>query len=158
MPPFVREATPADYPAIAALTAAVYVGEGFSPPTADAALRDIETRANATTLLVAVTTEALVGAVSLVPHGSPFRQVGRPGEVEVRLLAVDPVARGHGTGERLMREILTRARTENASVVLSTQTTMEAAQRLYARLGFTRQPARDWVQPSGRPMLVYTLP
>lgn len=156
----IRAAEPADFDAIAELTARVYIDEGFSPESAESVLRNVAARAAATTLLVAIDepSGAVAGAVSLVPPGSPFRQIGRDDELEVRLLAVDPALRGHGTGEALVRACLEAAAREAKAVVLSTQPTMEAAQRLYARLGFERRPERDWQRASGRPMLVYRLP
>lgn len=43
-------------------------------------------------------------------------------------------------------------------MVLSTQPTMRDAHRLYERLGFSRQPHRDWQSStSRRSMLVYSL-
>jgi ribosomal protein S18 acetylase RimI-like enzyme len=76
----------------------------------------------------------------------------------VRLLAVDPNARGSGAGEALMRELIGEARERGfAAVVLSTQEGMKAAQRLYGRLGFERQAHRDWRRSSGVQMLVYRL-
>ena len=156
----IRAAEPADFAAIAELTARVYIDEGFSPESAENVLRDVAARASGTTLLVAFdeTSDAVAGAVSLVPPGSSFRQVGLDDEFEVRLLAVNPAVRGHGTGEALVRACIEAAAREGKAVVLSTQPTMEAAQRLYARLGFQRIPDRDWQRASGRPMLVYRLP
>lgn len=154
----IRDAVAADFPVIAEITASVYIGEGFSPESADGVLRDVEARAAATTLLVAVDEAdgSVVGAVSLVPWGSPYRQIGYSGELEVRLLAVNPKTRGQGTGELLMRALMERAQAQ--PIVLSTQPTMEAAQRLYLRLGFRRVAGRDWVRASGRTMLVYQYP
>lgn len=155
----IRAAEPGDFAAIAELTARVYIDEGFSPESAEGVLRDIAARATGTTLLVAIddASGAVCGAVSLVPVGSSFRQIGRDDELEVRLLAVNPALRGHGTGEALVRACIEAAARARKAVVLSTQPTMEAAQRLYARLGFERIPERDWQRASGRPMLVYRL-
>lgn len=153
----IRLAGLADFDAIAELTARVYIDEGFSPESAESILRDVAARATGTTLLVAIddASGAVCGAVSLVPPGSSIRQIGRDDELEVRLLAVNPALRGHGTGETLVRACIETAANEGMAVVLSTQPTMEAAQRLYARLGFERIPERDWQRASGRPMLVY---
>jgi len=155
----IRLAEPSHFDAIANLTASVYIGEDFSPAMSETALRDVATRAAATTLLVAVDEPGVVlGAVSLVYPGSPFRQVGLDTELETRLLAVSPASRGLGIGETLMHEALAVARRDSLGVVLSTQPTMQAAHRLYQRLGFTRTPSRDWLNPAGREMQVYTHP
>ncbi|HET9232711.1 MAG TPA: GNAT family N-acetyltransferase, partial [Candidatus Eisenbacteria bacterium] len=108
--------------------------------------------------LVADMAGAIVGCVLLVLPGQAGRQIGADDEAEVRLLAVSPESRGSGTGELLVREVVRRAvEGEFAAVVLSTQTGMKAAQRLYERLGFVRVPGRDWQRGSGAKMLVYRL-
>jgi ribosomal protein S18 acetylase RimI-like enzyme len=69
----------------------------------------------------------------------------RADEAEVRMLAVDEAARGLGIADRLMAAGETLARNAGlAAVVLCTETGMRAAQRLYERRGYLRQPARDW--------------
>lgn len=142
-----RAARPADFAAVGELTARVFVDEGFVPAESDADLRDVAARASATTLLVAVVPGGeIVGAVSLVPSGSAFAQIAGAEEVEVRMLATDPAARGRGVGRALMAELAARARADGArQVVLSTQPSMHAAQRLYLGLGYRRVPERDWV-------------
>jgi hypothetical protein len=42
-------------------------------------------------------------------------------------------------------------------MVLSTDTRMAAAHRLYERLGFARLPERDWTPLPGVDLLVYAL-
>lgn len=72
--------------------------------------------------------------------------IARPGEAEIRMLAVSREARGRGIGEALVCACVDRALATEActAVVLSTQRTMHAAHRIYERLGFTRAPERDW--------------
>ena len=66
-------------------------------------------------------------------------------EAEVRMLAVDEAARGLGIASRLMAACETLARDQGlAAVILCTETGMHAAQRLYERRGYLREPARDW--------------
>lgn len=71
--------------------------------------------------------------------------IARPGEAEIRMLAVAREARGRGAGEALVRACAGRARALEGctAVVLSTQRTMHAAHRRYERLGFRRVPERD---------------
>jgi ribosomal protein S18 acetylase RimI-like enzyme len=156
----VRLARPDEFAAVAALTVAVYIGESYSPPEREAQLRDVAGRAAATELLVAVdaATECVLGAVSVVLDSGRYLEAATAGEAEVRLLAVDPAARGRGAGEALMRDCLVRARAHGFTrMALSTQPTMRAAHRLYERLGFTRALERDYTSATGRQMLVYTL-
>lgn len=160
MEPVVRPVAEAEHGATADLIASVYIGEGFSAETARDTLRDVASRAAHARVFVAVDASgAILGTATLVPHGTPSSQIAAQGEMEVRLVAVSPASRGRGIGELLMNICISEARARGAAMlVLSTQTTMEAAQRLYSRLGFTRQPGRDWVRSSGPTMLVYALP
>ena len=68
---------------------------------------------------------------------------------ELRLLAVTPEARGLGVGKALVDECIRRARESGASELgLHSSASMQAAIRMYLRLGFQRVPARDF-QPPG---------
>ncbi|WP_019137834.1 GNAT family N-acetyltransferase [Cellulomonas massiliensis] len=124
-------------------------------------LRDAERRAAEAVLLVATVPGAdgaadagddseqgrgvVVGTITLAPAGTSYAEVAAPGEVELRMLAVAPEARGRGTAEALVRAALREAVVRGARrVVLSSLDEMLVAQRLYARLGFTRRPERDW--------------
>jgi predicted N-acetyltransferase YhbS len=98
--------------------------------------------------IVAERAGAIVGAVLLLPAGI---QTGPPGSTfslkwpEVRLLAVVPVARGHGVGAALTRECVLRARRAGASAItLHTADIMATAMHLYERLGFVRAPELDF--------------
>ena len=52
-------------------------------------------------------------------------------------VVVDAEYRGRGIGERLMKELMSRARAEGAeAMVLTSDPSREAANRLYQRLGF----------------------
>lgn len=106
-----------------------------------------------------VAREAASGEIAgMVILGSPenhARQVAQPGEAEIQLLAVKKECRGAGLGARLVEECLKRAKSlKSRRVVLSTQPTMKAAQKTYERLGFVRNPARDW-SARERSFLVY---
>lgn len=138
----------------------MYVREGYSPGSATGLLQDVRRRATHTVILVAemAGSAEIVGAVSLARAGGPFAQIATADEAEVRLLATAPEARGRGVGEALMHGCIDLARAAGAArLVLSTQLTMVAAQRLYARLGMRRVPGRDWVSPHGDTRLVYEL-
>jgi ribosomal protein S18 acetylase RimI-like enzyme len=158
-PVTVRLATPEDYAAVEEMTVSVYVSEGYTQPERANALRDTARRAKDTDLFVAVDSASgkVLGSVSVMTVHGPLSQIAGDGEAEMRLLGVDPAARGRGAGEALVRACLDRARAAGmAHLVLSTQPTMTAAHRLYERLGFARMPERDWSRQSGARMLVYT--
>jgi len=70
--------------------------------------------------------------------------------VQFRLLTVDVAARGRGVGAALVRECIGRA--AGHLLIIHTTQWMEAARRMYERLGFDRRPDRDvayesWNEP-----------
>ena len=154
----VRVAAPDDVDAAGAVVAAAYqhdlqVSAGYLER-----LRDAATRAAQAVLLVAADDERVLGSVTYVPGGTAMAQLAAPGEVEVRMLGVDPSARGRGVADGLVSACVDRARADgHVRVVLSTQPEMLVAQRLYARLGFVRQPDLDWVPEPGVVLLGYAL-
>lgn len=158
--PVVRRADPRDVDDAGALTAEAYVADGLLRDEGDytAELRDAQRRAREAILLVAAVPrdpgggaepdradDVVVGTVTLAPYGTSYAEVAEPGELEVRMLAVAPEARGRGVAEALMTHALRHAVAEGARrVVLSTSDDMQAAQRLYDRLGFVHDESRDW--------------
>jgi ribosomal protein S18 acetylase RimI-like enzyme len=104
-----------------------------------------------------VETGRLMGCIIYVPHTSAARRVAVADEGEVQLLAVHHAFRGQGVGEALVRAVLSRAAdTDCHSLVLWTQPAMLTAQKLYQRVGFERQPERDFSR-GAHSFLVYTL-
>ncbi|MFS0703829.1 GNAT family N-acetyltransferase [Cellulomonas sp. 179-A 9B4 NHS] len=159
----VRRAGPADVDAVGRLVAGVYVGEGLVDPASPyvAELGDAARRVRQADVLVATLagpdgTEEVVGTLTSAPAGSPFAEIARDGEVELRMLAVHPGVRGTGLAAELVRTALAEAAGAGArGVVLTTKVEMRVAQRLYERLGMVRTPERDWAI-GHMPMLVYT--
>jgi ribosomal protein S18 acetylase RimI-like enzyme len=156
----IRTAVPADYPAVAELTAAVYLADGLvsadSPYLAE--LRDAERRAGQAELVVAVRDGRVIGSVTFALPGSELAELAGPGEAELRMLAVDPPARGTGVGRALVAECLRRARAAGVRTLrLSTGRRMRVAHRLYQGLGFRRTPDRDWSPAPGVTLLTYAL-
>ncbi|MER7716612.1 GNAT family N-acetyltransferase [Streptomyces flaveolus] len=146
----IRPASPDEYGALGDITAHAYLHDGLldfgeSDPYLGQ-LRNVAQRAAAAQLLVATADDRVLGGVTFVPSGGPMADIARPGEAEIRMLAVAHDARGRGVGEALVRSCVDRARAVEGCVrvVLSTQRTMRTAHRLYERLGFTRTPDRDW--------------
>lgn len=120
-------------------------------------LRDSATRAAHAVLLVAVDGDTVVGTITWARGGTLLAQRAGPDEAELRMLGVAPAARGRGVAEALVQACLEQARAAGATgVVLSTQTQMAAAQRLYERLGFERRVERDWVPEPGVQLLAYS--
>ncbi len=123
-------------------------------------IRDVAPRAREHEVWVAedLATGTLLGTVATPRAGARISELGREGELDFRLLAVAPEARGRGLGELLTRHVITLARTRGATrVVMNSGPVMFAAHRLYARLGFTRLPDRDVViTENGRPLTLFT--
>jgi ribosomal protein S18 acetylase RimI-like enzyme len=88
-------------------------------------------------VIVAEIDERVVGAVGYVGPHRPKPDFFNPGWPIVRLLSVDPSARGRGLGGQLLEECIARARRDGAScLALHTTTLMAAAQGLYKNSGF----------------------
>jgi len=156
----IRMIQPTEHPAVAELTAGVYIDEGYAGGGYIDVLRDVASRARAADVLVAVdpATDDVLGAVTLAYGGRDYAEQAVPGEAVVRMLVVAPTARGVGIGDALMTTCLDRARAACCSrVLLSTQAGMRAAHRIYARLGFRREPANDWSPEPGVNLLGYVL-
>jgi ribosomal protein S18 acetylase RimI-like enzyme len=156
-----RRARVEDYSAIGAATVAAYEPLlGTTEASYVERLRNAEARDHEAELWVAVGPDdrEVLGTVTLCREGSPWREIGVADEGEFRMLAVAPHAQGQGVGEVLVRHVLDRFREEGAAaVVLSTTPGMEAAHRLYERLGFGRCPERDWEPMPGVELVAYRL-
>ncbi|MFD0317218.1 GNAT family N-acetyltransferase [Streptomyces flavalbus] len=146
----IRPIEPTEHTTLGDITATAYLDDGLLDfGESDAylhELRDVTKRAASAEVLVAAAEGRVLGGVTFVPGPGPMSDIARPGEAEIRMLAVAREARGRGAGEALVRACLDRARATDGctGVVLSTQRTMRAAHRVYERLGFTRAPERDW--------------
>jgi ribosomal protein S18 acetylase RimI-like enzyme len=154
----VRRAEPAEFTEVGELCVAAYRAGGHldEGDTYAETLRDAAARAASAELLVAVRDGAIVGSVTLCPHGSPFAEVGREGESEFRFLAVAPRAWRSGVGEALVDACERRAvETGCTAHVICVIDVNEAARRFYARLGFERLPDRDWSPREGVNLLAY---
>lgn len=92
-------------------------------------------------IIVAEAECGIVGAVAYFrPGTSPRADFFEPEWPIIRMLVVDPAARGRGVGRRLTEECVRRARRDGAAVVaLHTSPAMAAALELYAKLGFQRE-------------------
>src|SRR5688572_19376126 len=156
----VSVATPADHAEIAALNVAAY--EEFRPVCGEeawarmrATLEAVDELASEAELLVVRGEGRLLGSVAYLPAGRTAPPLPREW-ASVRLLAVDPEARGRGVGAALVHACIARARAEGTDVLgLYTTGMMDTARALYARLGFVR----DAVLPPrhGQPCWRYRL-
>jgi ribosomal protein S18 acetylase RimI-like enzyme len=158
----IRPALDSEFDAAGHLTAEAFIDGGHTPRGGhyEPRLRDGRDRAEQAELLVAVDPEtgALLGSVTFAAPGSPYADLAQGREGEFRMLAVSPEGRGRGIGEALVRACLERARELGLShVVMSTQTGMVHAHRIYERLGFARTPERDWSPVPGVELMTYSV-
>ncbi len=155
----IRRATSDEHAVIGELTVAAYAGfttgadDFYLEHLRNAAARDREAE-----LWVAEDDGVVVGTVTIAPEGSPWRELGKPGEGEFRMLAVAPAARGRGVGEALVRHALARFETAgHTRAVLCSLVEMETAHRIYQRLGFRRAPDLDWSPEPGVNLIAFAL-
>ncbi|MDX6519734.1 MAG: hypothetical protein QOJ31_1140 [Gaiellales bacterium] len=145
---------PAQHAALGEITVAAYRGLP-GRPTSDryaAMLRDVAARAREAEVLVAVADDgALLGGVTYVGDAaSEWAEFDAADEACFRMLAVSDEARGQGVGAALVRACIDRARRDGkARISLLTTDNMQAAHRLYERLGFRRSPESDMIVESG---------
>jgi GNAT superfamily N-acetyltransferase len=111
------------------------------------------------TVLVAELGGRLAGTATLLADGSGYGMHGWPDAWPViRLLAVDPPARGWGAGTRLAETCVERARRLGVVTLgLHTAPFMTSARIIYEALGFHRAPEYDVVRPGSPPALAYRL-
>ncbi len=120
-------------------------------------LHDVASRDAQAEVWVAVDGERVLGNVTYCQPGSPWREIGREDEGEFRMLAVAPAAQGAGAGTALARLCEERARRDGATgMALSSLATMTAAHRVYTRLGYTRDPGRDWSPMPGVDLIAFS--
>ena len=146
----VRDAVPADYPAIRDIVLAAYrqyaeliAPEIFSAYLAD--LLDLETHARHGRLFVVEADQWVCAFGAWYPDAS-VQGVGLPpGWASGRALAVHPAARGNGAARALLATGERLARQAGAPVLaFHTVSFMTGAIALYERLGFCRVPQFDY--------------
>ena len=144
-PIVVRRAASDEGEEIGLLTLAAYRGDRVVDAEYAKELGDGTVRVRDAHVLVAFAGLRMVGSVTLAESGTPFAEIALPGEIEVRMLGVDPAARRLGIADRLMDADEQRARDRSLDgVVLSTAPHMTAAHALYDRRGYLPHPHRDW--------------
>ncbi len=156
----VRPAHDSELGSIGDLTFAAYAADGLVDADHDYAgrLRDAGARAGGAELYVAETGGSLSGTVTFCPEGSPFVELARDGEGELRMLAVLPRARRRGVAAALVGLCVERSRELGYhALVLSSMREQASAHRLYERLGFRRTPELDWSPVDGVELLAFRL-
>jgi ribosomal protein S18 acetylase RimI-like enzyme len=86
----------------------------------------------------------IAGSVAYDGPDAPRAEFFDPKWAVIRMLVVDPAARGKGIGRALTEECIRRARRDGASVIaLHTSPKMEVALAMYLRMGFRLERALE---------------
>lgn len=105
-------------------------------------------------IIVAEDVGRIVGAVAYVGPKATKPAFFDPASPVIRMLVVDPAARGKGIGRQLTEECLRRAERDQSPVIaLHTTPIMTVALPMYLRMGFVR--AGDAPDILGVPYAVY---
>ncbi|MFT4763783.1 MAG: ribosomal protein S18 acetylase RimI-like enzyme [Oleispira sp.] len=120
----------------------VYVGEGYVDAEQAVTMFEAAAIRSRGKIITAsnVIQQSLAGLVIMVPPTSSARKLAKEDEVEVHLLAVKKDYRNNNLGHRLISELILQAqREEYNKIILWTQSSMIAAQKLYSKLGFVHE-------------------
>ena len=142
----VRLVAPHEYDRVAQLSVDAYGHDYDLPDDYRASLADVASRAREHEVWVAedLATGDLLGTVATPRAGGHISELGRDGELDFRLLAVDPAARRRGIGVLLTEHVITLARQRGLDrVVMNSGPSMLGAHALYQRLGFVRLTERE---------------
>jgi ribosomal protein S18 acetylase RimI-like enzyme len=119
-------------------------------------IADVRDRASRTVIMVAVDDGQVIGSATLELQARTDADDDPLDErrAHIRMLGIRPDAQGQGAGRALMEACEARAAEAGKTVMtLNTTRRMTAAQRMYERLGYERQP--DRVFPDGFVLLSY---
>ena len=98
--------------------------------------------------------------MTLTFAGEPYSEIAADGELEFRMLAVDPACQGNGLGRAVVGKVVEHARQLPGieAISITSATFMKRAHALYESFGFRRAPERDWYVPGEDVLLwVFTL-
>ncbi len=151
----IRPIEPGEYEEAGRVTALAY--QEFVPPDPSPgwneyldSLADITGRVDRTTVLVAVQDGRIVGSATIEIDstiGDDDHELP-PDVAALRMLGVDPSVRRAGIGRALVEGSMDAARARGKRrFILRTTKRMTSAQRLYASMGFRRDPSLDMSFP-----------
>jgi ribosomal protein S18 acetylase RimI-like enzyme len=147
-----RRAAQSDFPEVRRITRDAYLRAGHfaADHSYIGVLENVEHRAEHAQVWVAEAAGKVVAAVTLTFAGRPYSEIAQVGELEFRMLAVDPLHQGGSVGRTVVREIVEHARQLEGieAISITSATFMERAHGLYRSLGFRRAPERDWYVPA----------
>lgn len=149
----IERARPADYQRIGDLTVDAYLSADHFTDPEDSYLkfvRQVQDRAEACEVYVARREGEIISSMTLMQAGNEYADVAREGELEIRMLSVDPRVQRSGAGRAMVKAAITRATQLPGlhTVSLTTGGGWVAARSLYESLGFVHAPDRDWIVPN----------
>ncbi|WP_299165458.1 GNAT family N-acetyltransferase [uncultured Arthrobacter sp.] len=152
MPLTIRRVTATDYDDVRRITRDAYLHAGYFSEADHPyvqVLANVEHRAEHAEVWVAEEEGVVVGSFAITFEGQRYTDIAIAGELEFRMLAVDPAAQRGGIGRRMVEWIIDYARSLEGidAVSLTSGSDMVRAHRLYESLGFERVPSRDWWVP-----------
>lgn len=111
----------------------------------DEALAAVAERSRVSDIVVAIDGDQIIGCLTYVAdHTDPAYEFADPDGASFRYFAVSPIAQGQGVGKGMVDWCIARARADGKRRLrIHTLESMPAAQRLYERLGFRRDPVND---------------
>ncbi len=145
-------------PELSELLTQVYVAGGFTAQEEAVTLFEPSAIRNRGVLIGAREKHhsKLAGIIIVVPPDSSARRLAKDNEAEIHLLGVGPEYRRQGLGRILVEAAITQAKLNGYSkLILWTQWSMNAAQRLYESTGFVHI---DNIVRNGREFKVYENP
>ena len=100
----------------------------------------------------------ILGTIALEPFDPASELAKDDTEADIRAFAVTPCAQGQGVGRKLLLAVIERAEKRGVRRLrLCTQSAMQAAQHLYATIGFSRTPELDFTPVPGVTLRAYEL-
>jgi ribosomal protein S18 acetylase RimI-like enzyme len=159
----VREASPDEHPETGRVTSLAY-REFVRPQDTDwqtylDRIADVAERAQRTVILIATEDGHILGSATLELDERTEAEDGPlgPRDAHIRMLGVDPAARGRGVGSRLMAACEARALAAGKTrMTLHTTERMAAARAMYESQGYLRGP--DRVFEDGFVLISYAKP
>ena len=111
----------------------------------DRSLAAVAERAARSGVVIALDADEIVACLTYVAdHTDPAHEFADQDSASFRFFAVSPAAQGKGVGKAMVDWCIARARADGKSRIrIHTLESMPAAQRLYERIGFRRDPATD---------------
>jgi GNAT superfamily N-acetyltransferase len=144
----VRQATPADDLQAAGhvVRTAYFALSGYPhDPEYDDMIADVAARVTESVVVVAMLDQQVVGCLTYVPdHHDPHAEFDDVDGASFRYFGVLPDVQGRGVGQAMVEWCVGRARADGRRRVrIHTLESMPAAQRMYLRMGFERDPEND---------------